>query len=96
MAEQGISPEIVTGGGTGTYDVDVAVDRLTDIQVGSYIFMDEEYRALASAGASRFEDFELALTVACSTISQPQSKTITVDGGYKAFASDSVNPVCDD
>ena len=58
--------------------------------------MDEEYRALASAGASRFEDFELALTVACSTISQPQSKTITVDGGYKAFASDSVNPVCDD
>ncbi|HBF62821.1 MAG TPA: threonine aldolase, partial [Gammaproteobacteria bacterium] len=96
LAERGISPEIVTGGGTGTYDVDVAVDRLTDIQVGSYIFMDEEYRALASAGASRFEDFELALTVACSTISQPQSKTITVDGGYKAFASDSVNPVCDD
>ena len=43
-----------------------------------------------------FEDFELALTVACSTISQPQPKTITVDGGYKAFASDSVNPICDD
>ena len=96
LAGRGISPEIVTGGGTGTYDVDVAVERLTDIQVGSYIFMDEEYRVLASSGASRFEDFELALTVACSTISQPQSKTITVDGGYKAFASDSVNPVCDD
>ena len=96
LAGRGIFPEIVTGGGTGTYDVDVAVERLTDIQVGSYIFMDEEYRVLASSGASRFEDFELALTVACSTISQPQSKTITVDGGYKAFASDSVNPVCDD
>ena len=96
LAGRGISPEIVTGGGTGTYDVDVAVERRTDIQVGSYIFMDEEYRVLASSGASRFEDFELALTVACSTISQPQSKTITVDGGYKAFASDSVNPVCDD
>ena len=96
LAGRGISPEIVTGGGTGTYDVDIAVERLTDIQVGSYIFMDEEYRVLASSGASRFEDFELALTVACSTISQPQSKTITVDGGYKAFASDSVNPVCDD
>ena len=96
LAGRGIFPEIVTGGGTGTYDVDVAVERLTDIQVGSYIFMDEEYRVLTSSGASRFEDFELALTVACSTISQPQSKTITVDGGYKAFASDSVNPVCDD
>lgn len=96
LEARGICIEIVTGGGTGTYDVDVAVERLTDIQVGSYIFMDEEYRALASARASRFEDFELALTVACSAISQPQSKTITVDGGYKAFASDSVNPVCDD
>ena len=96
LEERGIPCDIVTGGGTGTYDVDVAVERLTDVQVGSYIFMDEEYRALASARDSRFEDFELALTVACSTISQPQSKTITVDGGYKAFASDSVNPVCDD
>lgn len=96
LEQQGIPVDIVTGGGTGTYDVDVLVERLTDIQVGSYIFMDEEYRVLASAGGSRFEDFELALTVACSTISQPQSKTITVDGGYKAFASDSVNPICDD
>ena len=96
LEHRGIPLDIVTGGGTGTYDVDVAVERLTDVQVGSYIFMDEEYRVLASAQDSRFEDFELALTVACSTISQPQPRTITVDGGYKAFASDSVNPVCDD
>ena len=84
---RGIHCDIVTGGGTGTYDVDVAVDRITDLQVGSHIFMDEEYRVLASAGDDRFEDFALALTVACSTIivSQPQAKTITVDGGYKAL-----------
>jgi D-serine deaminase-like pyridoxal phosphate-dependent protein len=96
LEQRGIDCEIVTGGGTGTYDVDVAVARITDLQVGSYIFMDEEYRSLASAGDDRFKDFALALTVACSTISQPQATTITVDGGYKAFASDSVNPVCDD
>ena len=96
LEQRGIDCEIVTGGGTGTYDVDVAVARITDLQVGSYIFMDEEYRSLASAGDDRFKDFALALTLACSTISQPQATTITVDGGYKAFASDSVNPVCDD
>jgi D-serine deaminase-like pyridoxal phosphate-dependent protein len=96
LEQRDIDCEIVTGGGTGTYDVDVAVARITDLQVGSYIFMDEEYRSLASAGDDRFKDFALALTVACSTISQPQATTITVDGGYKAFASDSVNPVCDD
>ena len=95
LSQQGLKPDIVTGGGTGTFDIDVTIDQLTDIQVGSYIFMDEEYRQVGSSGSSRFEGFDLALTVACTAISQPQSTTITVDGGYKAFASDSVNPVCD-
>ena len=95
LERQGMRPDIVTGGGTGTFDIDVTIDQLTDIQVGSYIFMDEEYRQVASSGSDRFQGFDLALTVACTAISQPQSATITVDGGYKAFASDSVNPVCD-
>jgi D-serine deaminase-like pyridoxal phosphate-dependent protein len=50
---------------------------------------------VGGSSSSRFEGFDLALTVACTAISQPHSATITVDGGYKAFASDSVNPVCD-
>ncbi len=96
LEKHGIDVDVVTGGGTGTYDIDVEVARMTDLQVGSYIFMDEEYRAIGSAQGDRFNEFELSLSVACTTISQPQSATITVDGGYKAFASDSVNPVCDD
>lgn len=95
LEQRGIQPTIVTGGGTGTYDIDVSIEQLTDLQVGSYIFMDEEYRQVGGAGSERFKGFDLALTVACTTISQPQNSTITVDGGYKAFASDSVNPVCD-
>ena len=95
LDQQGVRPAIVTGGGTGTFDIDVTLDPLTDIQVGSYIFMDEEYRQVAGPNSDRFQGFDLSLTVACTAISQPQSATITVDGGYKAFASDSVNPVCD-
>jgi 3-hydroxy-D-aspartate aldolase len=95
LRQRGQSPQIVTGGGTGTFDIDVAIDQLTDIQVGSYIFMDEEYRQVCGADSDRFQGFDLALTVACTAISQPQQTTITVDGGYKAFASDSVYPVCD-
>ena len=95
LGQQGMRPEIVTGGGTGTFDIDVTLEYLTDIQVGSYIFMDEEYRQVGGADSDRFQGFDLALTVACTAISQPQPSTITVDGGYKAFASDSVNPVCD-
>ena len=95
LEQRGIEADIVTGGGTGTYDIDVGIEQLTDLQVGSYIFMDEEYRQVGGAGSDRFNGFDLALTVACTAISQPQPSTITVDGGYKAFASDSVNPVCD-
>ena len=39
------------------------------------------------------EDFDVSLTVACSTISKPRSGAITVDGGYKSFASETVEPV---
>jgi len=95
LEQRGVRADIVTGGGTGTYDIDVGIERLTDLQVGSYIFMDEEYRQVGGADSDRFKGFDLALTVACTAISQPQPSTITVDGGYKAFASDSVNPVCD-
>ena len=96
LSDRGVHCDVITGCGTGTYDIDVEVPAITDLQVGSYIFMDEEYRQIGSATDSRFVDFESSLHVACSTISQPRSGTITVDGGYKAFASDSVAPVSDD
>ncbi|MEM9621804.1 MAG: DSD1 family PLP-dependent enzyme [Pseudomonadota bacterium] len=96
LAAAGVTPKVVTGCGTGTYNIDVEVDAVTDLQVGSYIFMDEEYRLIGGIGQERFEDFEVSLTVACTTISAPTAKTITVDGGYKALASDTVAPVCDD
>lgn len=88
--------EIVTGGGTGTYDIDIAVAALTDLQVGSYVFMDEEYRQIGSSDSDRFEDFEVSLTIACRAISQPMQNAITLDGGYKAMASDTVPPVTDE
>jgi len=96
LKARGIDVSIVTGCGTGTYNIDVEVPYVTDLQVGSYIFMDEEYRLIGSPEADRFEDFEVSLSVACTTISQPMDGAITVDGGYKAFASDTVEPVSDE
>ena len=96
LAAQGFASEIITGSGTGTYNIDVEVPAITDIQVGSYIFMDEEYRQVRTAEDTRFTDFEVALTVSCSTISQPKPNRLTLDGGTKAFASESVAPVSDE
>ncbi|MFU8814099.1 MAG: DSD1 family PLP-dependent enzyme [Pseudomonadales bacterium] len=92
LADRGLAPEIVTGGGTGSYDIDCEVAAITDLQVGSYIFMDQEYRLIGGRDGDWFDDFEVSLQVATTAISKPLEGAITVDGGYKAFASDSVNP----
>lgn len=87
---------VFTGGGTGTFDVDSTVAGMTDIQAGSYVFMDEEYAAIGQGNRARFDYFEVALFVLVTAISQPRSGAVTVDGGYKSFASDSVAPVAHD
>lgn len=92
MKQRGFSAQVVTGCGTGTYNIDCEVAEVTDLQVGSYIFMDQEYRLIGGERGGLFEDFDVSLSVATTAISQPQEGAITVDGGYKAFASDTVNP----
>lgn len=87
---------VFTGGGTGTFDVDCSIDGITDIQAGSYVFMDEEYARIGQGHRQRFDYFEVALFVLVTAISRPRSGTVTVDGGYKSFASDSVAPVAHD
>jgi D-serine deaminase-like pyridoxal phosphate-dependent protein len=92
LDQRGFTPKWVTGCGTGTYNIDCDVECVTDLQVGSYIFMDQEYRLIGGEQSELFDDFEVALTVASTAISQPLDVAITVDAGYKAFASDTVNP----
>lgn len=88
--------DILTGCGTGTYDIDTEIKSISDLQVGSYVFMDEEYRQIGGQQSERFEDFEVSLTIACTAISNPMDNCITLDGGYKSMASDTVPAACDE
>jgi D-serine deaminase-like pyridoxal phosphate-dependent protein len=87
---------IITGCGTGTYDIDCDVPEITDLQVGSYVFMDQQYIDVGGRSGPRLEDFEVSLTVATTAISQPVSGMITVDCGFKGFASESIAPTAID
>ncbi len=80
----GLPPSVVTGGGTGTYALDADVGLMSELQVGSYIFMDDQY-ARCAFGA---EDppFETALRVASRVISANWPGLATVDAGLKSFA----------
>jgi D-serine deaminase-like pyridoxal phosphate-dependent protein len=81
MLRRGLSTEIVSGGSTGTWEIDTAVADLTELQAGSYALMDLAYRREGL-------DFENALTVLATVVSANHPGFVTVDAGYKAFATD--------
>jgi len=92
MESAGFEVGIFTGGGTGTFDIDCDVDAFTDLQVGSYLFMDCGYRRVGDRDSAVFDAFEPTLFVQATAISQPAAGFITVDAGYKALATDSGVP----
>lgn len=46
LRDAGLPPEIVSAGGTGTFDITGAWPSVTEVQAGSYVFMDGRYRAV--------------------------------------------------
>ena len=52
LSADGLPPEIVTGGGTGTHLLDLEEGPFTEIQPGSYLFMDKQYGAVELAPAA--------------------------------------------
>ena len=84
----GIDVNLVSGGSTGTYNIDPALKGLTELQAGSYVFMDVEYRNIGGKGGAVYDDFGQSLTVVATVISQSHAGVATVDAGFKAFATD--------
>ncbi|HSR11079.1 MAG TPA: DSD1 family PLP-dependent enzyme [Thermodesulfobacteriota bacterium] len=82
----GLPTEVFTGSGTGTFDIDVRVPELTDLQTGSYTLMDSEYLNIGSAeNPARFEKFPPALTLLTTVISCSHPDFVTVDAGLKSL-----------
>lgn len=80
----GLPVEIRTGGSTGTYNIDSAM--LTELQCGSYVFMDTLYRRIGGKSSDTvYEDFEPALTVMTTVVSQTRPGMATIDAGNKAM-----------
>ena len=83
LKEAGHDIRIVTTGGTGTGRICQEVPGITEVQPGSFIFMDHSYRkALGQDG------YGISLTVMATVLSRPNSKCATVDAGWKALSVD--------
>ena len=93
LAGAGGAPEIVTGGGTGTHRIDAGLGIFTELQVGSYVFMDDEYRACDLTGEQDAPiPFETSLMIDTSVISANTPGLFTLDAGIKSMATDGPLP----
>lgn len=88
LEQSGIECPVLTGGSTGTWDIDCGVDGFTEMQPGSFLFMDIDYSLIGGRRGDRFDDFRSALSVLATVVSKPSADTAVVDAGWKAFASD--------
>jgi D-serine deaminase-like pyridoxal phosphate-dependent protein len=86
LQKAGLQANILSGGSTGTYNIDSAIDGVTELQVGSYVFMDVDYRRIGGRdGGEVYRDFEPSLTVLATVVSATHADRVSVDAGTKAI-----------
>jgi D-serine deaminase-like pyridoxal phosphate-dependent protein len=93
MNRAGLSTEIFSGGGTGTYNILPRARGVTDVQVGSYIFMDCQYIEIGGETNDEvYTDFAPSLTVVTTVLNTYFEKSITTDAGAKALTLNKPGP----
>jgi len=86
MKAAGLNMEIFSGGGTGTYNMMTQVSGFTDLQVGSYLFMDCQYIEIGGAkNETVYDDFAPSLTVMTTIINSNYPGRLITDSGSKAL-----------
>lgn len=92
----GIKCATVTGGGTGSYAFEAGSRLYTELQCGSYAFMDVDYARIEDENGRRCQDFEQALFLLTSVMSTSRAGRAVCDAGLKVQSVDSGLPeVCD-
>ena len=81
--KEGLQIDVVTTGGTGTAEFCAAVKGVTEVQPGSFLFMDTDYR---NAVGTKYKN---SLTILATVISKQGPKQITMDAGLKSLTTDS-------
>lgn len=81
LRDAGLAPEIVSSGGTGTYDIAGSWPDVTEVQAGSYVFMDGRYRTV------RPDLGTPALTMLVTVIARHGDSAI-IDAGLKALTNE--------
>jgi D-serine deaminase-like pyridoxal phosphate-dependent protein len=92
LQANGIACNQITGAGTGTFEFETASGVYTELQCGSYIFMDADYGRNFDKDGAPTRSFEPSLFVWATVMSRPAEERAIVDAGLKALGFDSGPP----
>jgi D-serine deaminase-like pyridoxal phosphate-dependent protein len=85
MQQSGLNVEIFSGGGTGTYNIDHATPGFTDVQGGSYVFLDAQYLSIGGEDDDdTYNDFRPSLTILTTVVNAEYEGRATTDAGAKS------------
>ncbi|MBN8928243.1 MAG: alanine racemase [Rhodospirillales bacterium 69-11] len=93
LRQQGLACPIVGGAGTGTFEIEAQSGVYTEMQAGSYAFMDADYARNLDGGGAPVSTFRHALFVLATVMSAPRTGLAVLDAGHKAVSVDSGMPV---
>ncbi|MGB3431747.1 DSD1 family PLP-dependent enzyme [Achromobacter sp.] len=85
LRESGIACDTITGGGTGSVEFDAASGVYTELQAGSYAFMDGDYGANEWGGPLNFQNSLFLLSTVMST---PTPDRVVLDAGLKSASAE--------
>lgn len=91
----GLAPELVSGGGTGSYRFESNSGVYNELQCGSYAFMDADYGRIRDEHGQRIDqgEWENALFILTSVMSRARPGQAVCDAGLKTMSLDSGLPV---
>jgi len=81
----GIPVDVVSAGGTGTFDITGDFNGVTEVEAGSYVFMDTRYNQLGLP-------FKQALTLSAMVTSGRNPGRFIIDAGMKSLTTDNGMP----
>ena len=87
----GLECTVLSGGGTGSFPIDLELKLLTELQPGSYVTMDSNYAKVDLGTPAHSHGHPL--TILTSVISRPTAERAVVDVGWKCASSDSGVPI---
>jgi D-serine deaminase-like pyridoxal phosphate-dependent protein len=88
LQTSGLNCDIVSAGGTGSYQITAACDGVTELQAGGGIFADPMYQLQCHV-----RDLGYALTVLATVVSRPTLERAVLDSGRKALNPDIQMPI---